>query len=383
MSLSWLKAECGRAVVRLGSYRAAMACAICAASLSALPVLASSVMGEGALVLQADSPDAHLSVHGQVSVSGAAPLPVWSLPAGEYTLAAEGPGLPAVRGRFVLSPEGISRRPWAGPATALLPPGYSHLERGDSRGWALAAAAAGGAAMTASAQNTFRKAQDRMDRAQRVYSLAVSEESIADARHSLLAASQERGDRREVRNLWIGFLGATWLGAAMEAVVLTPQPSFTTQDGGTVCYAELPRAGGVQAALRSVLIPGGGQRYMGRTSRASFFFTATAALTAASIVAHDSFLEARRDQALAQRRFDDLDDELQFEQTRRSLEKAAERTDNRNTLRWVMVGAAAGVYAWNAIDAFSLGQSAGIPGFAWSVTPSSDGVLMSATWSMP
>ncbi len=47
------------------------------------------------------------------------------------------------------------------------------------------------------------------------------------------------------------------------------------------------------------------------------------------------------------------------------------------------VGAAAGVYAWNVIDAFSLGQSAGIPGLTWSVTPSSDGVLMSATWSMP
>lgn len=353
------------------------ACAI-AAALWALPASAGRP-----LLLQADSPDAHLSIHGSVSVAGAAPLPISGLPSGEYTLSAEGPGLPAVRGRFVLGPDGMSHRPWASPWTALLPPGYVHLDRGDGRGWALAASATGGLAMTAASQGSFRRAQDKVDRAQRTYIQADSEEGIENARHSLLAASRELSDRREIRNLWIGFLGATWLGSAMEAVLLTPQPTFREYDQGGTHLAELPRAGGGQAAVRSLLVPGGGQRYMGRTTRASFFFSATAALTAASIVAHDSFLEARREQARAQRLFDDLDDETGVERARRDLEKAAERTDNRDTLRWAIAGAAAGVYAWNVVDAFGLGQSARIPGLAFSATPTSDGVLMSATWSMP
>jgi len=365
-----------------------LARAICAVGLIALacswgPVRGDDpVAGTGATLLDANPPDAHLSVRGAVSLAGVAPLPLANLPVGEYGLAADGPGLPAVRGRFVLSPEGLSARPWAGPTALILPPGVVHLERGETRGWTLAGAGIAGATLAIVSEAAIRNADDKVDRASLSYAWAVSEENIAAARRSLLDATQEREDQKEIRNLWLGYLGATWLGAALEAVLLTPQPSFEAV-GPEQYLVTLPRAGGAEAALRSALVPGGGQRYMGRASRGNFFFTATATLAAASVAAHDAFLEARRDQAEAQRRFDDVERESELDRARRDLEKAAERVDDKNTLRWALVGATAGVYAWNVIDAFGLGQSARIPGLTWSVAPGPDGVLMCATWSMP
>ncbi len=344
---------------------------------------ASAGSGGESLFLRTDSQGAHVSVWGEVSMAGVAPLPISTLPVGEYTFHAEGPGLPLVRGRFVLSAAGLSRRPWAGPSAILLPPGFVHLERGDSRGWTLAGAAVTGATMMMVNHGHVRNSRDRMNRAERVYALAISEEAIEDARYTWESSVRELDDRKEIRRLWGAVLGAAWLGAALEATLLTPQPRFSAQDDGRTVMAEVPRAGAWQAVLRSALVPGGGQRYMGRTSRANLFLTGTAALAAASIATHDSFLKARREQADAQRRFDRVENDLELDQARRELERTADRADERNTIRWMVVGATSGVYIWSVIDAFGLGQSAGIPGLSWTVTPSEDGVLLGATWSMP
>jgi hypothetical protein len=348
----------------------------------ALALSARPVLGAGASVLEADPPDTHVSVSGSMSVAGVAPLPIAQLPIGQYYLAAEGPGLPAIRGRFVISPEGVFGRSWAGPAAIVLPPGFVHLEHGETRGWALAGAGAAGGTMAIYSQASVRNAQDKVDRAERAYSWATSPEGIANTRWALLMATKERDDYVEIRNLWVGYLGVTWLAAGLEAVFLTPQPSFSSGGPGR-CLVTMPRASGGRAALRSILIPGGGQRYMGRSTRANFFFTAAAALAASSIAAQDAFLEARRDQAQAVRRFANAQDESELDSARRGLEKAAERVEDKNILRWTLVGSAAGVYAWNILDALGLGQNAKIPGLTWSVTPSSDGFLMCATWSMP
>ncbi len=348
----------------------------------ALASSAGPALATGATLLEADPPDAHISIRGSVSVAGVAPLPIAELPIGEYKLAADGPGLPAVRGRFVLSPEGVSGRPWVSPAAILLPPGTVHLERGESRGWALLGAAAAGAGMAVYNQASVKNAQDKVDRAGRAYSWAMSQEAIADARWKLLSARQEQDDCEELRDLWVGYLALTWLGAGLETALLTPQPSFDSPAAGQ-CRLTMPRASGGRAALCSALFPGGGQRYMGQPGRANFFFTATAAFGAAALVAHDAFLEARRDQADAQRRLLDAENEEELSRATRALEKAAEDVDDKNILRWAMVGATGAVYAWNILDALGLGHAAKIPGLTWSAAPSPGGVLVCATWSMP
>jgi hypothetical protein len=332
--------------------------------------------------LESDPPGTYMSIEGPVSLSGNAPLSIAELPVGEYYLTANGPGLPTVKGRFVRSEDGIIGRSWVSPTAFVLPPGFVHLERGEKRGWAFASAGAVSATMSIVSQASVKNAKDNVERASLAYGWALSEEAIRNARLDLLAATWEKEDYEELRNLWIGYFALTWLSASVEAVLLTPQPAFPTTTAGS-CIVALPRAGGMRAAARSALVPGAGQRFMGRDGRANFFFGATAAFAAGAIAAHDKFLEARRDQADAQRRFNDAQTAEDLAPARDRLQEAADRTQDKNTLRWALVGVAAGAYLWNVFDAFGLGNEIKVPELTWSVAPASDGVLVCATWSIP
>lgn len=336
----------------------------------------------GLLTLAADPPGAHLAIRGPVTLSGAAPLPIGDLPEGEYELRADGFGLPAVRGRFVRAADGLERRAWAGPLTLLWPPGLTHIERGERRGWAFLGAATVAAVMAIDGQKSLWDAEDDRDRAIRDYERAISETEIKGARYELLLASQETEDYAEVRNLWLVYLGTSWLGAAAEAMLLTPQPTLSTVAEGEV-LAVLPRPSRAGLALRSALVPGAGQRYMGRGKRANLFYLATAALAWGALGAHESFLDARRDQADAQRRFDEEENEEALAQARARLADAADRVDDKQILRWSLVGAAAAVYLWNLLDAFHLEGAPRSSGLTATGAPTADGALLCVSWRLP
>ncbi len=349
--------------------------------------------GSTAAVIDADPPGSYLAIHGPVSVAGSTPLPVDVLPEGEYELTADGPGLPAVRGRLRRTADGMVSRPWSNRGALLLPPGMLHLDRGETRGWSILCAGAVSATLAILSEADRRDAKNDRAQAEAAYRWAITEEAITAARAELLSATQEEDDRAEVRNLWLGYLAATWLGAGLEMQLLTPQPSLAEGDSGRYLVT-LPRAGAGTAALRSALMPGAGQRYMGRMGRSNFFFTATAALAAAAIISHDAVLEARRDQARAQRLFDEADGETEVRHARDALQAAADDVDDHNLVRWALIGATAGVYLWNIADAFGLGRGAeprSLPldapadedGLSWSVAPRGDGLLVCATWRLP
>jgi hypothetical protein len=334
------------------------------------------------LTLNTDPPLSYLLISGPVSLAGTAPLPIDELPRGEYGLVADGPGLVTARGRFERSEAGLLiGRPWAAPTALLQPPGLTHLRRGEERGWSFLGAGGGSAAMAAITQFAVRDAEDERDRAMIAYDRAVSEEDILDARVRLLEATQKIQDQEEVRNLWLTYLAAAWLGAGVEALFLTPQPTLSelSAEGYTI---KVPREGRIKAALCSALVPGAGQRSMGRDGSANVFLTALAALGAGAITAHEAFLDARRDQAAAQRRFNEAEDEEELRAASERLQWAADRADDRNAVRWVLVGAAAGVYAWNVLDAFGLGHQVGAGELTWSVAPAEGGGLICATWSV-
>jgi len=332
--------------------------------------------------LEPDPLGAHLSLRGAISVAGTGPLPLTELPPGKYDLFAEGPGLPAVKGRIVRTPEGLIGHAWAGPTALLLPPGLVHLEHGEKRGWALLGAGAVSIGMTLVSQVLMEEAANDMEKAATAFRESVSDSARAVARISLLEATEEKADRMEVRDIWTAYAAATWLGAGLEAAFLTPGPRYSSPSPGRH-VAELPRAGGLQAAYRSALIPGAGQRYMGQPGRASSFFTAVATFAAASIASHDAYLEARRDRATATRRIDAALDANATSQARKDLEEADDRADRRDLLRWIFAGAAAGAYLWNVYDAFATGHQAEAPALTWSAVPRPDGVLVCATWSRP
>ena len=353
--------------------------AVCVAALGL--ILQPGIRAEASPSLDSDPPGSFLSLSGPVSLSGAAPLPSAALPLGEYVLTVDGPGLAFARGRLERSALELRGRPWATSGAWLQPPGLVHLSRGEGRGWSFLGAGAVSAALGIRSQVAVRDAQEQNDLASAAYDRAVATEEIRSARLRVLETSQEARDQEEVRNLWLGYLALTWLGAASEALLLTPQPHVAA--GAADDYiVTAPRAGRVKAALCSVFVPGAGQRFMGRDGRASIFLTAVAALGAGAITAQDIFLEARRDQAVAQRAFDETEDEAQLRQAHARLQKAADRTDDKNTLRWALAGATAGVYLWNVLDAFGLGHSGGAGELTWSAAPAVGGGFICATWSV-
>jgi hypothetical protein len=238
-----------------------------------------------------------------------------------------------------------------------------------------------GAAMSIVAHSAVRDGDDKVRKAEGTYRSARSESEILDARSAIAAATHERDDKVEVRRMWFGFLGAVWIGAAIESTLLTPQPAFRS-NGAESVIVDCPRAGGARAALRSAVFPGGGQRYMGRDRRAAFFTTACAALGASSIVAHDRYLHARRDLSEARRSYLRAETESEIRQSRAGLQHAAREVDDKNFIRWALLGAAGGVYVWNVLDAYGVGRDARGSAPDLTAMPTADGFIVAARWSL-
>jgi len=332
-------------------------------------------------LLNSSPGSAHIAISGPATLSGSAPLSISGLPIGEYSLTGDGPGLPAIKGRFVRLQNGIAGRPWSEATAAVLPPGLIHLSRGEKRGWVFFDAAVVSAAMSFRGQGRVRSSEQDRDGAAAAYQGAVTESDILGARRTLFDAGQKVNDEREVRNLWMGYLAYTWFGSAMESIFLTAQPAIRVTEGGEYLVT-FPRAGGWQACIRSAIVPGAGQRYMGHSGRANLSAAATAILAGGTIFAHDQFLEARRNQANAQWRFDHAESDTDASLARRDLQRAANRTDGKNLIQWSVGGALAGIYLWNIVDSFGLGHGAKAPALTMSVAPSSNGVLFGARWSV-
>jgi hypothetical protein len=107
-------------------------------------------------------------------------------------------------------------------------------------------------------------------------------------------------------------------------------------------------------------------------------------LSALTLVAHESYLVARRDQADAQRRYAAATTQEDLTHWQAELEDAAGKADSKNTLQWAFVGLTAGAYLWNVVDAWFIGQRIGSEApLNMSVLPRTDGVEASLTWRMP
>ena len=102
-----------------------------------------------------------------------------------------------------------------------------------------------------------------------------------------------------------------------------------------------------------------------------------------TLIAHESYLSARRDQGNAQRRYDTATTEEDLTRWQNELQDAADNTDSRNTLQWAFVGLTAGAYVWNVVDAWFIGERIGSEAtMTMSVIPRVDGVEASLTWRM-
>ena len=203
-------------------------------------------------------------------------------------------------------------------------------------------------------------ADDEARAARRRYEAAVSEEEFDEARLALLAANDRKADEEEMRNLWTAYWSMVWVEAAVESWWLTPRPSVRAAGEG-VYTIDVPRARAAAAAVASAVVPGAGQRMVGCSGRGNRFTAAVLSLGAASILAQDAFLEARREQNKAQRRYELAETEEETLRWRREAEAAADRVTDRGRVRWALVGATVGVYLWNIWDAATAGAEIAVP----------------------
>ncbi|MDM7915789.1 MAG: hypothetical protein ACE15D_07750 [Candidatus Eisenbacteria bacterium] len=361
------------------------ACLLLAVLVPVIPAHAESGQPE-AILLSSEPAGIGITLQGPVDLAGTTPLDLQDLPIGEYRLRSRESDLPAFRGRLVRGQQSLVQRPWAGVTSILFPPGVTHLERGEKRGWIFLGGAIASASMVLLQQSDLREAESEQDRFGREYETAVSEEDIQHARQSLETATQRAEDEEELRNLWGVYFGATAVGAFLEAVALTPEPSIDRlPEGGYLMRS--PGTGTLRNALRSALVPGAGQRFAGEQGKANGFAIAIGALAALTIQTHADFLEHRRDQAEAQARFFAAETEQEIERTRSGLRRAQDRTDEAEILQWASVAALGVAYAWNVLDASASGsfaredgrQSSGTP-LAISWDPGARELRLAASW---
>ena len=293
----------------------------------------------------------YIDLEGPLSARGRDTVGIDVLPEGEYRLRTDGSGLAAARTRFEVDQEGLRDIAWSSPTALLLPPGVDHLMHGESRGWYHLMAGAVGASF-----------------------LYTAFEDVGDAPEG----STEEFDAENIRNLWLGYTAAVWLGSGLESWLLTPQPDVRTSASGVEVF--VPRANRWAAGFRSLLVPGAGQRYLGRDARANMFTVLTFASAAAAIATQDLYLEARRDTDRIQSQLAAAAP-VDRPALRAEVDDAQSDEDTKSLVRWIATGSAAYFYLWNVVDAFWLGaraeQSGGPKIMA---TPTTDGMALSLNW---
>jgi hypothetical protein len=336
-------------------------------------------------MLESQPPRVSVRITGPLGINGTTPLPIDHFPEGQYQLQVDGIGVAAVRGNLLATPSGqISASPYAGFEALFMPPGFLHTTRKErARGFLFSGSSAASGAALIVKQADLGRAEDDLRRAQSAVDIVTSPEEAERVALWLATSSEKVDDQKEIRNLWIAYWGAIWVGAAVEAWLLTPRPKLSSQ-GDSSYLLRVPKAGGLSAGLRSVLVPGAGQRSLGSYHRANAFSAAVLFFGAATLVAYEEFLDAKRGQDDAQRRLQLATTQEEVQERRIALAEAANRADDRSVIRWTALGLTVGVYLWNIVDAFSRGRELSTPpGFDVSVAPSPEGVQAALRWRLP
>ncbi len=339
----------------------------------------------GEINVQSQPSHVHVEFRGPLTIAGVAPLTLERFPPGDYLVRATGLGLVTARGRVRSTFDNrVTVQRWAQPYALIMPPGLVHMSRRDGWRGSMFTTAAVGGTLGAIVKNAHHdNAVSDFELAQEAYNRATTDEEITAAALDLENASELEGDEATMRNIWIGYTAATWVGAALEAWLLTSPPKVRPLGGGSFELG-VSRARPIDAAIRSILVPGAGQRYMGHTRRSIVFGLSIYTLSAFTISSYDEYLNAQRKQSDAQRRYDAATTPAEIEALRSSLEQAADSASEWKVTAWSLGGAAAAAYIWNVLDALGQGATGWEPsGVEVGLAPRFDGFMASVTWRMP
>lgn len=118
-----------------------------------------------------------------------------------------------------------------------------------------------------------------------------------------------------------------------------------------------------KALLRSLFIPGWGQRYAGHPARANLFLLSEAASLIGLLITHENYQDRVNDWEEARDRYRSERLEENLPALRRELERQRDRADDAYRLQQLFVYGSVGIMAFNVIDVLlftSVGPSSGV-----------------------
>jgi len=211
---------------------------------------------QAGMTLVTSPADAQIHLRGSSELIGGSPLdlgPQWS---GRYSVVLQAPGHAAALGALDFPGPGVA--PYATSEAgglsgklllhSLYPPGAAALMSGRAaRGWAFAAAGAGGLGAVLRDQAEYSGKKDSPD----------------------VETTDRAADFRYARDRWVIYTGVVWALSAMDNI-LRPRMDVREATPTRVTIAT-PRASRPGVVARSLLVPGSGQDYVGRNTRGALW----------------------------------------------------------------------------------------------------------------
>lgn len=239
------------------------------------------------------------------------------------------------------------------PVLALAtPPGY--LEAKQGMAWRGASTICGEAVAILGAAWAHRRASATASQAENLRQQAAAangttqaELSNQSARYAARADAWARG-----RSQWLIVGGGVWAASVLERTVLSGSDAPAVDGAGNLAISLRPLT--VSAvAIRSAILPGWGQAYAGRGQAAGGFATAGLTLLAGLVLADQATTRAGGELAYAEREYDLARTlgEAETAEAQAALNHAADVADGAWSMRSLVLGSTAALWAYNIFDA--------------------------------
>ena len=303
----------------------------------------------------------HLSLVGGVSLNGTLPLTLCDLLRGErYDLVVRGRGLELRRGYFSIgdsgAPRGTGNRIGTFMRNAVVP-GWGSMRAGRSEsGWTdLASLGAIGYAFYRE-HTEWQHLENRHTVLTAQLADAPDAEELQRIRLHAYIASRDVNVQNRYRQRLAVFAAYVYGFQLIDPWLLGNPPKLRVEAGGTVVRVGAARLSGAKAFALSLLRPGRGQFYQGKSGRGIFFSLMSTVGGLVALDFHDKYDVAVNRYESNRERFEAAET-ISQQQTLRDREPGLwDDVENRKRERNIAYGVLAGIWAAGVIDTFLPGR---------------------------
>jgi len=306
-----------------------------------------------------------LELRSEYALTGSLPLARCDLLSGSrYRIAVGGPGLERRVGTMAFGKGGATGvggiRIGSALRNAVLPGwGTSHSER-RSTAWTDDACLAGAGYVLCTEDREYRHLKNRSDALEGMLSQAASLADRERIQSALHEASRDLRVQNKHRKRIATAAAALYAWQVLDPWFSALPPRLTVENGGKTVRLGTARISGAKGSVLSLLRPGRGQFYEGKTVRGVFFSTAAAAGALAALEYHNRCDRTTARYETCVERFNLSDSVSERERLAGEAASLWDDVSRDRGYRNGAYGALAGLWAWNVIDAFFAGGTADV-----------------------